>query len=93
MAKTNDSSAGGILMAFLLGAISGASVALLWAPGAGEETRRLLNQRAREGKDRAVAAARQGREFAQRQGETIATAIDRGKEAYEQAREREKEKA
>ena len=31
MAKDHDSSAGGILMAFLLGAISGASVALLWA--------------------------------------------------------------
>ena len=93
MAKMNDSSAGGILMAFLLGAISGASVALLWAPSVGEETRRLVNERAREGKDRAMAAARQGQEFAQRKGKTIATAIDRGKEAYEQARERAKEKA
>ena len=35
----NGSSAGGVLVAFALGAIAGAAVALLFAPATGEETR------------------------------------------------------
>ena len=56
------------------------------APASGEETRRLLADKAREGRDRASEAARQGREFVNRQKETLSSAIDRGREAYEQAR-------
>ena len=70
-------------MAFVLGALSGAAVALLWAPSTGEETRHLLNDKAREGRDRATHAAQQGREFVDRQRGTVATAISRGREAYE----------
>ena len=83
MARDQDGHAGAVLMAFVLGAVSGATIALLWAPSAGEETRRLLNEKAREGRERAGDAARQGREFVGRQRENIATAIDRGREAYE----------
>ena len=92
MARDHDGGAGAILIAYLLGAVSGAAIALLWAPGTGETTRRYLNEKAREGKDRANSAARQGSEFVQRQRETFTTAIDRGREAYEQAREREGER-
>ena len=83
MASNSDGHAGAVLMAFVLGAVSGAAVALLWAPGTGEETRQLLNEKAREGRDRATHAAEQGREFVGRQRNTIATAISRGREAYE----------
>ena len=83
MGRDQDGHAGAVLMAFVLGAVSGAAVALLWAPGAGEETRRLLNEKAREGRERAGDAARQGREFVSRQRDTISTARDRGREAYE----------
>lgn len=83
MERDQDGHAGAVLMAFVLGAVSGAAVALLWAPGAGEETRRLLNEKAREGRERAGDAARQGREFVSRQRDTISTALDRGREAYE----------
>ena len=48
-----------------------------------EDTRRLLNEKAREGRERAGDAARQGREFVNRQRDTISTAIDRGREAYD----------
>ena len=82
MARDHDGHAGAVLMAFVLGAVSGAAVALLWAPTAGEDTRRLLNEKVREGRDKAASAARQGREFATRQRESLATAIDRGREAY-----------
>jgi gas vesicle protein len=73
-------------MAFVLGAMTGAAVALLMAPATGEETRRALADKAREGRERANEAARQGREFVSRGKETLSSAIDRGREAYEQAR-------
>lgn len=86
MARHDSSAAGSILVAFLLGAISGAAVALLMAPAPGEETRRRLGERAREGRDRAGDVARHGRDFLSRQRETLQTAFERGREAYEQAR-------
>ena len=88
MARDHDGHAGAVLMAFVLGAVSGAAVALLWAPNAGEDTRRLLNQKVRDGRERATDVARQGREFATRQRESLATAIDRGREAYQSAQDK-----
>jgi gas vesicle protein len=77
---------GAILMAFVLGAVAGAAVALLWAPAPGEETRRRLAEEARKAQEKASEAARQGREFIERQRETLSTAIEKGKEAYQRAR-------
>ncbi len=77
---------GSVMVAFVLGAVAGAAVALLWAPAAGEETRRKLGERAREGRDKANEAARQGREFIKAQRDTLSTAFERGKEAFDQAR-------
>jgi gas vesicle protein len=74
------------MVAFMLGAIAGAAVALLVAPASGEETRRKLGEKAREGRDKAADAARQGREFLRNQREGLSTAFERGKEAFEQAR-------
>jgi gas vesicle protein len=86
MARNDGGAAGTVLMAFVLGAIAGAAAALLVAPASGEETRRILAEKAREGRERANEAARQGREFVNRQKDTLTSAIDRGREAYEQAR-------
>jgi gas vesicle protein len=84
---SQDSGNGGsMLMAFFLGAVTGAAVALLCAPAAGEENRRVLREKANEARDRASDAARQGREFFDRQKETLSTAIERGKEAYQRTR-------
>lgn len=82
----DDSAAGSIITAFILGALTGAAVALLMAPQSGEETRRILGDRAREGADRAAEAARQGRELLNRQKDNISSAFERGREAYQQAR-------
>jgi gas vesicle protein len=79
--------AGSVLLAFIAGAVAGAAVALIFAPASGEETREYLGERAREGRERAAQAARQGRELLNRQRETIATAIERGRDAYQSARE------
>lgn len=86
MARDDGGAAGTVVVAFVLGAITGAAVALLMAPASGEETRRALADKAREGRQRASEAARQGREFVNRQRDTISTAIERGRDAYEQAR-------
>jgi gas vesicle protein len=82
----NGSSAGNVLMAFAIGAIAGAAVALLYAPASGEETRRKLAEKAREGRERAESMAREGREFVNRQRENVSTAVEKGREAFQQAR-------
>ena len=63
---------GSVVAAFLIGAITGAAVALLLAPATGEEMRKILAQRAREGADK---ASEKGREL-----------YDRGREAYDRAK-------
>ena len=75
-----------MLLAFALGAIAGAAVALLYAPVSGEETRKYLGDRAREGRDRVSEMAEKGREAVRQGRETVTTAIERGREAYQQAR-------
>ena len=89
MAKEEGSGAGSILLAFILGAVSGAAVALLYAPASGRETREYLGEKARESKERANEAAERGKEIIKQGRETLTTAIDRGREAYQQARARE----
>ena len=77
---------GTVLLAFLAGAVTGAAVALLFAPAAGEETRQFLSDKARESRDRALQAAREGRETLKRQKDQVTTAIERGRDAYVKAR-------
>jgi gas vesicle protein len=86
MARDDGSAAGTVIIAFVLGAVAGAAVALLMAPTTGEETRRILGEKAKEGRERAEQAARQGREFINRQRDTFSSAVERGREAYNQAR-------
>lgn len=79
---------GSLMVAFMMGALTGAAVALLFAPATGEETREFLGQKAREGKDRAREAMDQGRDYYARQRDNVATAVERGREAFQQVRER-----
>lgn len=80
MSRNDSIGAGGFLIAFVAGAAVGAAVALLFAPASGDETRRYLGQRAREGRERAADAARQGREAMNRQRENLTTAFERARE-------------
>jgi gas vesicle protein len=89
MARDEGAGSGSILLAFLLGAVSGAAVALLYAPATGRETREYLGEKAREGRDRAADAAQKGRQALNQGRETLNSAIERGREAYQQARSRE----
>lgn len=79
---------GSLMVAFVIGALTGAAVALLYAPAKGEETREYLGQKAREGKAKAREAMEQGREYYRDQRENIVTAVERGRDAFKQVRER-----
>ena len=86
MTRDEGAGAASVMLAFILGAVSGAAVALLYAPATGRETREYLGERAREGRDRATQAAQKGREAINQGRDTITNAIERGREAYTQAR-------
>lgn len=86
MSRQDSVSGGTLVLAFMAGAVTGAALALLFAPAAGDETRQRLSEKAREGRERATEAAERSREFLNRQRETVRTAIDRGREAYTEAR-------
>jgi gas vesicle protein len=86
MSNDNSNAGATVMLAFVVGALTGAAVALLFAPASGEETREYLGQKAREGRARAQEAVDQGRELYQRQRDNVASAVERGKEAFQQAR-------
>ncbi|HBR16870.1 MAG: hypothetical protein A3G39_10800 [Deltaproteobacteria bacterium RIFCSPLOWO2_12_FULL_43_16] len=85
---------GNTLLAFIVGGIIGAGLALLYAPSSGEETRRRLREQVDQARDR----VQQGYESAvdtveegmgkvteiieERKGEVV-TAYQAGKEAYQ----------
>lgn len=79
MADDRHNGAGGVVVAFTLGALVGAVVALLFAPAKGEETREVISEKARE-------QAQKTREFLKHQRENLANAVERGREAYHAAR-------
>ena len=89
MSREGGSGAGEVTLAFLLGAAAGAAVALLFAPAAGRETREFLGQKAREGQDKAAELAK---EAWNSRRDTLVTAIERGTEAFQQAREQARDK-
>ncbi len=85
---------------FLVGLGIGALIGILFAPKSGEETREYLSQKAEEGKEYAQRKARElreraedladrGKSAAMRQRDSIAAAIEAGREAFQ----REKSKA
>ena len=70
MAKDDGLGGGAVLLAFIAGAVAGAAVALLYAPATGEDTRDYLEERAREGREKVVDAARQFRAAAESAAES-----------------------
>ena len=74
--KGRRAGAGSILLAFILGAVSGAAVALLYAPASGRETREYLGERADEARAKARPRPPSGREVINQGRETSTSAID-----------------
>jgi gas vesicle protein len=66
MSDDHGSGASGVILAFMLGGLTGAALAILFAPRSGRETREMLGEklrettdRSREVRDRAVARGRE----------------------------------
>jgi gas vesicle protein len=96
MSNHNDEgfSTGSVLLAFLLGGVVGAGIALLVAPQSGAETRRKIKDLAEEAQEKATefAAATKGKVnetvgkakgFYEDKRSAITAAVDAGKQAYE----------
>jgi gas vesicle protein len=96
---SDEGSAGEKILFLMLGAMIGAATALLLAPRSGVETRKLLITKAREGADlvanhtKSVAGmtsdcVERGKELLQQQRDSIAAAIEAGKQAYKEVKEK-----
>jgi gas vesicle protein len=75
------------MMSFMCGAIVGASVALLLAPAAGDETRRRLGQTARRFSDTARETLRRGLEAVNEIKQDATSSFGSGREEYARSME------
>ena len=96
---SEESTAGEKALYFVLGAMIGAVTALLLAPRSGVETRKLIVSKAREGADfvanhtkvvaeKASEYVDKGKDILQQQRNSVAAAIDAGKQAYREEKEK-----
>lgn len=81
MGENHSNRVGGLLAAFAAGAVVGASVALLYAPRSGKETRKRLADKGRELRDTMTDAMGDMPEFIESKKADLAAAIGSGKEA------------
>ena len=106
---SDESGGSHTLLAFVVGAAAGAALALLYAPRTGKETRDMVGERVREGRERGRdlghKAKEKAREVVDEAGEYIdrqktnlharrerfAAAVDAGREAYRQEKDRGEE--
>ena len=96
-----ETRAGEKALFFLVGGFIGAAIALLLAPRSGEEIRKLITMKTREGtdyvanrtKDVSVKTAGlidRGKELLQQQRDQLAAALEAGKQAYKDEKDKAK---
>lgn len=89
---SEEASSGEKAFYVLLGAMIGAATALLLAPRTGMETRKLLATKAREGAElvsnRTKTVAGKTTDILQQQRDQLAAALEAGKQAYREEKEK-----
>jgi gas vesicle protein len=97
----SDNNGGAKLGFFLAGLGIGATLALLFAPRSGKETREYIAQKAEEGKDyvktkseevrkQAEEVVEKGKDLVQKQKELLSAALEAGKQAYQEEKTKAK---
>jgi gas vesicle protein len=98
---SEESRTGEKALFFTLGAFIGATIALLLAPKSGEETRKLIAGKARESADYVSRGGRnvvdktsdyveRGKEILQQQRDQLSAAMEAGKQAYREEKDKAK---
>ncbi len=75
---------------FVLGAFIGAATALLLAPRSGEETRKMIASRSRSMAEKTSSMVDRGKEILQQQRESLSAALEAGKQAYREEKDKAK---
>ncbi len=86
MSDNNSGQVGGLLTAFVVGALAGATIALLYAPQSGEETRKLIAAKGKEYKGKAHDALEDAKDYIDGKKAEIHAAVEAGKEAMREER-------
>ena len=88
--SNDERSAGtsGVILSFLLGALSGAAFAVLFAPRSGRETREMLGEKLRETADRSRQLGEQALEKGREAAADATGYVERQREALEKRRDR-----
>ena len=88
MSEERNSGASGIILSFLMGGLTGAALAILFAPRSGKETRELLGDKIREGQEKGrdlrERASSKGREIL----EDASDYVERAKEGVDKRKDR-----
>jgi gas vesicle protein len=88
MAHDDGGGASGVILSFLVGALTGAAAAVLLAPRSGRETREMLGERWRDTADRGRHLRDEALEKSRGALDEASGYVDRQKEALEKRRER-----
>lgn len=88
MSDDRGASASGVILSFLLGGLTGAALAILFAPRSGRETRGLIEERLREGTDRGRTLKDQVVSRGREAVEEATSYVDRQRESLERRKDR-----
>jgi gas vesicle protein len=86
--SSDDRGASGVVLSFVLGALSGAALAILFAPRSGRETRELIGGRLRDTAERGRRLGEQALEKGRAIADDASGYVDRQRETLERRRER-----
>jgi len=93
MNNNQSTSFGGTFLAFAIGALAGAGLALLYAPRSGKDTRELISRRTRELKEQANEALEDTAQAIRDKRDVLLSAVQAGRDAMREELKKEASRA